>query len=358
MSNNTKIEEDAIDKAISKFESFALKHLKEILTIAPPVIGLSIFLSYFVEQGFYPSFDILQFSSLLIFAFVIGVLLILSIALALAVPGYIYKSILLSHEKTQKKLKLHFIKPDESEDKAQMFFVYRIFIFYPVLLCGLLNWLAAYRFHDYYTPIFLTTPLFISLIFCAISSYKLEFQASSVFALFFTLAVATFMSNFSIITIFLVTKELILNIDGEFAQLATVIIGTLFVSLVISVSCIAVLGGIRYLLYACVAFSFVILFYGGVLTSFPSKFVNMLSLGNYTATSLMLTKDFCEIKNFPIEINDKCELTDAYIIWSMGDYTLARVESKAGGTYRFQIQNKYIRAIVRKNSKSDEAKNK
>ena len=358
MSNNTNIEEDAIDKTIAKFEAFALKHLKEILTIAPPIIGLSIFLSYFVKQGFYPSFDILQFSSLLIFAFIIGVLLILSIAWALAAPGFIYKNILLSHEKSKKKLRIHFINPDESEDRTRMFFAYRILIFYPILFGGLLNWLAMFSFTEQYIQIFFTIPLFVSLIFCAISSHSLEFQPSSIFALFFTLLTAVFMSNFSMLTILLATKESMLNIDGDVAQLAVTLIGTIVISLVISVSCIAVLGGIRYLLYACIIFSAVILFYGGVLTSFPSKFINMLSLGNYTATSLMLTKDFCEIKNFPIEINEKCELTDAHIIWSLGDHTLARIESKAGGTYRFQIQNKYIRAIVRKNSKSDDTKNK
>ncbi|VXC03700.1 conserved membrane hypothetical protein [Pseudomonas sp. 8BK] len=357
MSNNTNIEEDAIDKTIAKFEAFALKHLKEILTIAPPIIGLSIFLSYFVKQGFYPSFDILQFSSLLIFAFIIGAILILSIASALAAPGFIYKSILLSHDKSKKKLRIHFINPDESEDRIQMFFVYRILIFYPILFGGLLNWLAVFSFSDHYMPIFFTIPLFISLIFCAISSQFLEFQASSIFALFLTLLIAVLMSNFSILTIILVAKEAIFNAGNDIAQSAVILIGSIFISLVISISCIAVLGGIRYLLYACIIFSAVILFYGGVLTSFPSKFINMLSLGNYTATSLVLTKDFCEIKNFPVEINEKCELTDAHIIWSLGDHTLARVESKAGGTYRFQIQNKYIRAIVRKNSKSDNIKN-
>jgi len=327
------------------------------ITIAPPAIGLSIFLSYFVKQGFYPSFDILQFSSLLIFAFIIGALLILSIALVLAVPGYIYKSILLSHEQTRKKLRIHFINSDDSEDRKQMFFACRILIFYPILLGSLLNWLTVFSLPDQYTLIFFIIPLFVSLIFCAISSHSLEFQPNSIFALFFTLISAVFMSNFSMITITQAVKEAIFSIDGEIIQLAIVITANLVISILISISCIAVLGGVRYLLYACIFFSIAILLYGGVLTSFPSKFISMLSLGNYTATSLMLTKDFCEIKNFPIEINEKCELTDAHIIWSLGDHTLARVESKAGGTYRFQIQNKYIRAIVRKNSKSDNVKN-
>ncbi|WP_454253387.1 hypothetical protein [Pseudomonas sp. Marseille-Q7302] len=60
---------DAVFDFILKFSStFLRRHASLLAKVLPPTLGFGMFLAYFARNHFYPSFDLFQFSSLLLAA--------------------------------------------------------------------------------------------------------------------------------------------------------------------------------------------------------------------------------------------------------------------------------------------------
>lgn len=350
---------DIIDRAILKIETLALKHGKQLCIFAPPAVGFSIFLAYFIKQGFYPSFDILQFTSLLISAFLAGGLLIVSLTILMSIPGFLFREFFKKDSTAMLAIK-NSIKPSSEEDfKGKAFSAFRNLLAIPIIIGAIVNFIFLTAFTGDFVKSFFILPFVLSLIFCAIANFLYGLQTRSIAAYFFILGFSVMASNFSIISAVDISSDMINQIEVKEFQYALIFIASIAVAMLVAISCIGSLIGVKYIIYANLAFASAIMLYSGALTNFPDKFIRTLGLGNYKATSIVLAESFCNPAIFKIEINNNCEIRDAFVIWSLGDYTLLRLESKGGGTYKFQIHNQYIKAFVIKNSKNnDVTKNK
>ncbi|MCR4511109.1 hypothetical protein NUV66_17530 [Pseudomonas sp. 32.2.56] len=345
---------DFIDRTILRIETLALKYGKQLCAIAPPAVGFSIFLAYFIKQGFYPSFDILQFTSLLISAFLTGGILIIALTLIMSIPGFAFRGFFRQDKDPMIEIKASFNSTPEDDHSKRALSIYRTLIAIPILAGAVTNYLGLLLFTEEFSKNFFLAPILIPLISCALANYFYDLKSQSVISYFFVLAISITMSNLAIISTIDISSDLINQIKAEELQYIVILIAYIAVATLITISCIGAFAGYKYVIYANLAFSSAIMFYSGALSNFPDEFIKKLGLGNYTATSIILEKDFCEPAIFKIEINNNCELRDAFVIWSLGEYTVFRVKSEAGGTYKFQVQNKFIKAIVIKNSKSDD----
>ena len=79
--------EDAIDVLLNTSPAFLRAHGSLLAKALPPVSGFGIFLLYFYRNHFYPSFDLFQFSSLLLAAACIGFAIVGAVIIMMVLPG-------------------------------------------------------------------------------------------------------------------------------------------------------------------------------------------------------------------------------------------------------------------------------
>lgn len=79
--------EDAIDVLLNTSPAFLRAHGALLAKALPPVSGFGIFLLYFYRNHFYPSFDLFQFSSLLLAAACIGFAIVGAVIVMMVLPG-------------------------------------------------------------------------------------------------------------------------------------------------------------------------------------------------------------------------------------------------------------------------------
>lgn len=79
--------EDAIDVVLNVSPALLKKHGALLAKVLPPFTGFVIFLLYFSRNHFYPSFDLFQFSSLLLAAACIGFAIVGLVVVTMVVPG-------------------------------------------------------------------------------------------------------------------------------------------------------------------------------------------------------------------------------------------------------------------------------
>ncbi|MBC8647903.1 hypothetical protein GYM54_20465 [Pseudomonas sp. MTM4] len=98
-------DEDVFDRFLESSSGFLDQHISVILKAGPPLFGFAIFVFYFYRHQFYPSFDLFQFSSLLIAAAAIGFTIIGLLVFALFSPGISIYQLFIQHKHVKGDLK-------------------------------------------------------------------------------------------------------------------------------------------------------------------------------------------------------------------------------------------------------------
>lgn len=87
--------EDAIDVVLRASPAFLKRHGSLLVKGLPPLTGFFIFLLYFYRNHFYPSFDLFQFSSLLLAAACIGFVIVGVVVVTMVLPGAAWRCLAL-----------------------------------------------------------------------------------------------------------------------------------------------------------------------------------------------------------------------------------------------------------------------
>lgn len=340
--------EDVFDAFITFANTFLSKHASLLAKAVPPLFGFGIFLLYFYRNQFYPSFDLFQFSSLLLAAACIGFVFIGLLVIALLVPGALIFHQFLNTKSIKEDVGYALPYSAKRRSRAALVLVGLVY-FLPYLLCnaaliGLIIWKQ---------PLFVTggflLPALIALAFGVIVQVRFELKPFSFFSYLWTAYGAVMLVGFLASYILIKTVPIINSVDSEILKWAVIIFIPVAVASIACVCSMCYFAGWTYALHFSLLFALLFGGYSGMLTTLPEQTVRNLGLGNYSAELVIFDQDFCDgvIKGQTAVLQD-CTLRDAHIVWSLGETWVIRPQVDSG--VQLQVPARYIKAIVRTQS--------
>ncbi|MDH4651416.1 hypothetical protein [Pseudomonas sp. BN606] len=164
--------EETKEEASNKFEAylaiaakFATENFKVIVATAPLAFGFIVFLFYFTKHGFYPSFDIFQFSSLLISAFCIGALAFIMLAALTAFPGTFIVQNFLRRQEIKKTISKLTDGRTTGEQSRVIFFSLRTVVLWPCVVNAAVTFSSLELFPGHLLWFMLISPIAVSILF-------------------------------------------------------------------------------------------------------------------------------------------------------------------------------------------------
>lgn len=339
------IDEDSIDRFLEKLDSLFKKYGWKMIVSAPPVIGFLLFFTYFTRNKFYPSFDIIQFSSLLLSAFLIVALTIGALISIMSAPALIFKYLFFESKaaKSSFRKKVYLMVNIEGSSSIRML---ASIIASPAILGALLCFGSMILYGDYFVIIFFTIPILVGITSTIESKIRNNLCRDLSLNLFFTTSFSIMIGNLSILTFIEAIIPSIKLLGDDTMQSVALLLIAMAIILTINFSCLVGLAGAKYALYINSIVAVTVLFYSGFATSLPETIVKKLDIGNYKALSIAFKKDFCSPRIMQLDIKEDCTIDEAHIIWSMGDIYFFTKESKQGGTYTFRVPKENIKTII------------
>lgn len=336
---------EVIDHIIEGSQRFFSKHFSLVAKVGPPLFGFAIFLFYFNQHRFYPTFDLFQFSSLLLAAAILGFVLVGTSVLLLVMPGaWMHYGFINS---PSIKEDLRYIRP--ASDSQSIRFVTILLTFnYALPFIGSaagLTYVMLNHTSLFNTALFLI-PLLMTLLSGLILQKLLELRTYSflrfIWAAYFPTLIIAF---FSILTIREASAR-IDQIDNEALKI-TVIYGVpLLISLIAGFCALGFVAGWSFALHFSTFFALLIAFYSGALTVLPDKTIRSIGLGNYQAERIIFEDSYCDTHTrYALELNEHCSLEDVHVVWLMGD----TLSFKAGTESErlVQVPSRFIKAVIK-----------
>ncbi|HWV09863.1 hypothetical protein [Pseudomonas sp.] len=336
---------DFIDQIIDTSQRFFSRYFSLIIKAGPPLLGFAIFLFYFHQHRFYPTFDLFQFSSLLLAASVIGFAVVgTSVALLFIAGSWMFHGYLNS---PTIKEELKYQRP--RDDRQSTHFVLKLFVllyFLPFAGTAVTLTYVTFNHASLFNSALLILPALITLIsglilqkLFALNRFSfLRFMWASYFS---TLVIAFF----SILTIRDASSHLE-TISNDLFQVASVYAVPLAVSVVASVCALSYVAGWNYALHVCCFFGLLIVFYSGALTVLPERTVSSLGLGHYQAEQIIFDAAYCDTPTRQtLAFNESCTLKDVHVVWLMGD-TLSYKTTKTSEQL-IQVPTRFIKAVIK-----------
>ncbi|UXY51430.1 hypothetical protein [Pseudomonas tohonis] len=321
-----------------------LKHIApQLAKFAPPVIGFSLFLLYFQSNNFYPNFDLMQFSSLLLSASGVGFAIIGFIFLALLLPGQWIFHGFMNISVIRDKLLVWL--PDTPNVK--IFWMLGMIFLAPYCLSSLLLSFVLIQFPDMYFFSFIGGSLLITLV-CGIA-IQLQFKLPRFSFCRYVLHAWVPVMAVNVLAFSLVvdTLELIGKLDGEALQILAIFLIPLMCCVVTAFCSALSIAGIKYTAPFSLFFALLIAFYSGILAGLPDRVMQQLGLGNYKAQNVLFNPDYCQ-GEMPkwLGLGSNCSLKDVHVIWGLGE-TYSFLIEHDGKQRQIQVPSQDIKAIVR-----------
>ncbi|MEH6799608.1 MAG: hypothetical protein V7681_09930 [Halopseudomonas sabulinigri] len=334
--------EDAIDVFLRSSEAFISKHASLLAKAVPPLLGFGIFLLYFYRNRFYPSFDLFQFSSLLLAAAVIGFAIVGVVVAAMFMPGAIVFHLFLNTKAIKEGIQAAL---PSAEDKRNSAFWQMVGLVYlgPFCFCALGLFTAVLVDKRYILWTVFLWPAFTALLFGVLVKWRFYLHRNSIFA--FTWV--AYISQLVFVVLLLIVLKNSAPVIGKLAPLLqTIIIWTIpvLIAAFVTVCSLAHFGGWRAAVHFSLFFGILITAYSGALTTLPEKTVKGLGLGAYEAEIIMLDPAFCDRDLSELGIAEDCTLRNVHVVWSFGDAILLRPSLDQPRHVR--IPTEFVRSIV------------
>lgn len=342
-------EGDPIDRFAALSTALFKRYSSQIAKFAPPVAGFALFLLYFYGNHFYPSFDLLQFSSLLLGAGMVGFAIIGSLLLWLLLPGLWIFHCFIDKKDIRHRI-IDRLPTDEARRLKPVLWLFFLCYVGPYCVNSLLLSFVLTQFPELYVTALMGLSLLVVMLFgIALQlTFKLPKFAFCRYAFNAWVPVTVVCAMaFSVIAD---VKPFIDSLDGNDLKLLALYLIPLGACLVAAVSALGCFGGLSYAVHFSLFFAFIIAFYSGVLAGLPERTMQRLGLGGYQAESVLLDPTYCS-GNFPKELplNKACNLRDVRIIWSMGE-TLTLSIGRDKAARQVQIPSRFVKAIIRQES--------
>lgn len=335
-------DEEIVDRALKFSSGFLHRHISTLIKIAPPLFGFGLFVFYFYRNQFYPSFDLFQFSSLLIAAAAIGFIIIGFLVIPLFLPGpMIFRQFL---ENPVIKEDLRYSRPylDPQRDKWALKLAGYVFAL-PFITCtfGMLTVLALAP------PLFsisvFLVPLLVTLLFGLIIQVVFGLPTFSfiryIWAAYFGVLVVGFFVTFTLGQSAPIVEGFTIGAWKWVVYLAVV----LGASGIAALCSFAFVAGWSPALHFSVFFAVFIAGFSGLLTTLPDKAVQTLGLGNYLAEVILLEPNYCADPTEQLRLDGGCVIKNIHVVWSLGETLVLRSDDNRV----IQIPSRFIRAIIK-----------
>lgn len=334
---------DWFDLALELSNGFFRRHFSLVAKVAPPLFGFGIFVFYFYRNHFYPSFDLFQFSSLLLAAAAIGFAIIGVLVVPLFIPGAWIFSQFLEHKTIKDELR--YSRPYTDNQRTWWVLKLGCLVYWlPFLACtaGLLT--VALLAPKLLVLLLILMPVLVSLIAGLIVQAAFGLPPFSFLRYLWAADVAVMAVGGFITFMLAQTAPIIEGFDiGAWKWLAYIVV-TLAVSFIAAMCSFIFIAGWNIALHFSVFFALMIAGYSGLLTTLPDKTVRALGLGNYQAETLLLEQSYCDEATLKrLALDEGCALTKVHVVWSLGDNLILRTDDK----HTMQIPSRFIRAIVK-----------
>lgn len=339
-------EQDPIDRAMAISSTLFEKHATQAVKFAPPAAGFALFLLYFHTNHFYPSFDLLQFMSLLLGAGMVGFAIIAILWIGLLLPGlWIFKGFV--NQKQIKERVVEWMNADERRKTRKVLIL--IFLLYAGPYCTSTLGLTHLVLIQFGSPIITTggISLITALLFGVLLQLLIGLPKFSFLRYVYNSWVPIMAINVLALSVMVDSAELINKLEGGKLQQMAIYLVTAGACVVAAVSAMGCFGGLKYSLHFSLFFALMIALYSGVLAGMPERVIQKLGLGNYQAQSILLEADYCtghELKELPI--TDGCTLKNVKVVWSLGETMTLRVGSNTEAR-QVQLPSRFVKAIIR-----------
>ncbi|MFK8402490.1 hypothetical protein M2D07_028555 [Pseudomonas sp. BGr12] len=340
-------EQDPIDRFAAISSVFFKHYSAPIAKFAPPAAGFVLYLLYFHSNHFYPSFDLLQFSSLLLGAGMVGFLIIGLLMIGLLVPGLVIFHGFIERPEIRSAI-IRWFGPEEVRELKKAFGLLALIYAGPYCLNSIILSAVLLHWPAHYIKALISVPILVCLLFGIAIQLPLKLPRTTFLRFAYCAWVPVMMVGLVAFSIISDTAQFIDGIEnGDLKTLAVYVI-PLGACLVAAICAAGSFGGLTYAVHFTLFFALAIAFYSGALAGMPDRVVRNLGLGNYEAQSVVLEKSYCEgsvPKDIPL--TTECELKNVQVVWSMGDVFTFRV-GNAKEASQIQLPSRFVKAIVRK----------
>ncbi|MDQ7985216.1 hypothetical protein QYS36_09725 [Pseudomonas sp. G34] len=337
--------DELIDLVIERSQRFFSRYASPVAKFCPPLFGFAIFLLYFNRHGFYPTFDLFQFSSLLLAAAVLGFVLVGTYVLLLVVPGaWLHYGFVNS---PPIKEELRYIRP-ANDTQTYRFVGILIGLVYvaPFAASTLCVMYMTFAYTSLFQHAMFLAPALITLIAGLLLQKLLELRAYS----FLRYIWSAYVPNIIVaLFTFLIIRDAATGIDRIDNDLlrAFVVYGTpVLISVIGGICAISFVAGWSFTLHFATFFALLIAFYSGLLTALPDKTVRAIGLGNYQAERIVLDSSYCDNDaQMALAFDNQCSLKDVHVVWLMGDSLLFK--RTAEDKQLIQVPSRFIKMVIR-----------
>lgn len=334
--------DDAIDVVLKASPALLKKHGALLAKVLPPLTGFAIFLLYFSRNHFYPSFDLFQFSSLLLAAACIGFAIVGLVVVTMVVPGALVFHWFLNTNKVKEDLTYALPYSEVARSKAVWLLV-GLAYFGPLCVMGLGSVTILVLAPDLFLITSLLCPVLIAIGFGIALQIRFELPRWS----FLNYGLAAYLA----LLIFVILLSLVFKSSlpivqqlPSFWHLPILWAIPVIIAVMVSVCSMAHFAGWSAAGHFGLFFGLFVAAYSGVLTTVPEKTIKNLGLGAYEAELITLDPAFCDRDLTELGITNDCALRNVHVVWSFGESVVLR--PTLDQPRQIQIPNKFVRSIV------------
>lgn len=334
---------DAVFDFILKFSgTFLRRHASLLAKGLPPTLGFGMFLAYFARNHFYPSFDLFQFSSLLLAAACLGFLTISAFVAALFLPGaWVYYRFI---NTAAIKEDITYALPYRTDGRFRKIMLLMTLVFFvPYLLAGFSDAAILFVDPELFLSVSLLAPIPITLLAGIVVQWLFDMRRFSFLKFVWEAYLPTMVVG---LFIFWMLAQAYPLVSGwqPLLKWGALAIAPFIISFVVTMTSMVFIAGWNVALMFATFFALILAGYSGALTTLPETMVKTLGLGNYQAKAIVLDTSYCAKEQARVlPINDQCVLKDVLVVWSLGEAFVLRLAD--GSTARLPAAA--IRTLVK-----------
>jgi hypothetical protein len=283
---------DAAFDFILKFSGiFLRRHASLLAKVLPPTLGFGMFLAYFARNHFYPSFDLFQFSSLLLAAACLGFLTIGAFVAALFLPGaWVYYGFI---NTAAIKEDITYSLPYRGEGRfRKIMLLMALEFFAPYLLTGFSDAVILLVDPSLFLGVSLLAPIPITLLAGVIVQWLFELRRFSFLKFVWQAYLPTMVVGYFIVLMLMQAYPLV-EAWQPVLKWGALALGPFIISFVVTTTSMVFIAGWNVALMFATFFALILAGYSGALTTLPETMVKTLGLGNYQAKAIVLDTSYC-----------------------------------------------------------------
>ncbi len=340
---------DPVEAMLDGCDAFLSKHASLLAKAVPPLVGFGIFLLYFYRNRFYPSFDLFQFSSLLLAAAIIGFAIVGTVIVAMFVPGAVLFHLFLNTKAIKEDIQYALPYSEEKRGSAVLQLV-SLAYFGPYAACGLGLFAVVLIDSSYFLWAVFLWPIVVALTFGALLAWRFELTKAVMFDFGWVAYLAQLMFILLLISVIQNSAPVIDHLPSR-VQYVLLWAIPVVLAILVGICSMAHFAGWTAAVHFSLFFGLFVAAFSGALTTLPEKAVKSLGLGAYQAEMIMLDPVFCDRDLSALGINEDCTLREVHVVWSFGESIVLR---PALDEHRHvQIPALFVRSLVRSTSKGN-----